>query len=329
MALMLLWKDRTLRLSITRLGWEYLLALMLIGLFAVNSGNNLLYLIFSLMLGLFLVSGVVSRRSLRDLKPLDLDEGNLFARVKGGLRLRFQDGAPTRIRGLELRLAMEGGEVETAFFAGGGGDGEPVAVLHARAANRGWTRLTGLELRTRYPFGFLEKAWYFELNRSLLVLPHPRAPQLAPGDPAKDGQARTLPRPGDSSPEGARPMRSGDAPARVHWKRSAQRPQGELWVRTFEEEQPLALHLDLDLGAWKPGRTFERELERLSGAILQARLQKREVELVVRSVEGLRRQEGPQACWRALATCEAEAEGVERPEDDEADPATSSPVEAS
>ncbi|HZU53262.1 MAG TPA: hypothetical protein VFF77_05175, partial [Holophagaceae bacterium] len=99
---MLLWKDRTLRLSITRLGWEYLLALMLIGLFAVNSGNNLLYLVFSLMLGLFLVSGVVSRRSLRDLKPLELDEGNLFARVRGGLRLRFQDGAPRRIRGLEL-----------------------------------------------------------------------------------------------------------------------------------------------------------------------------------------------------------------------------------
>src|SRR5690348_4013200 len=162
---MLLWKDRTLRLSITRLGWEYLLALMLIGLFAVNSGNNLLYLVFSLMLGLFLVSGIVSRRSLRSLKPLDLDEGNLFARVRGGLRLRFQDGAPKRVRGLELRLAMEGGEVETAFFAGGGGEAEPVAVLHARAGRRGWTRLTELELRTRHPFGFLEKAWRFELDR--------------------------------------------------------------------------------------------------------------------------------------------------------------------
>jgi uncharacterized protein (DUF58 family) len=324
---MLLWKDRTLRLSITRLGWEYLLALMLIGLFAVNSGNNLLYLVFSLMLGLFLVSGVVSRRSLRNLKPLDLDEGNLFARVRGGLRLRFTDGAPRRVRGLELRLAMEGGEVETTFFAGGGGDAEPVAVLHARAGKRGWTRLTGLELRTRHPFGFLEKAWHFELDRSLLVLPHPRAPQAAPGDPAKEGQIRTLPRPGDSSPEGARPMRPGDPPARVHWKRSAQRPQGELWVRTFEEEQPLALHLELDLGAWAPGRAFERELERLSGAILQARLQKREVELVVRSAEGLWRHEGPQACWRALAISEAEAESAGDP--DAPSPATSGPVAAS
>lgn len=323
---MLLWKDRTLRLSITRLGWEYLLALVLIGLFAVNSGNNLLYLVFSLMLGLFLVSGVVSRRSLRDLKPLDLDEGNLFARVRGGVRLRFQDGAPRRIRGLELRLAMEGGEIETAFFAGGGGEEEPVAVLHARAGKRGWTRLTSLELRTRHPFGFLEKAWRFDLDRGLLVLPHPRAPQASPGEAAQDGQARTLPRPGDSSPEGARPMRTGDAPARVHWKRSAQRPQGELWVRTFEEEQPLALHLELDLGAWAPGRAFERELERLSGAILQARLQKREVELVVRSADGLRRHEGPQACWRALAVSQAEAETDAAPDPEPPSGATSAPV---
>ena len=305
---MLLWKDRTLRLSITRLGWEYLLALLAIGAFAVNSGNNLLYLVFSLMLGLFLVSGVVSRRSLRQLTPLDLDEGNLFARVRGGLRLRLQDGAPRRVRGLELRLALEGGEVETGFVAGGGGESQPVAVLHARAGARGWARLTSLELRTRHPFGFLEKAWRFELDRSVLVLPHPRAPLAAPGDPAREGQVRTLPRPGDSSPEGARPMRPGDPPARVHWKRSAQRPQGELWVRTFEEEQPLALHLELDYGAWAPGRDFERELERLSGAILQARLQKREVELVVRSASGQRRFEGPQACWRVLALSEAEGE---------------------
>jgi hypothetical protein len=98
-----------------------------------------------------------------------------------------------------------------------------------------------------------------------------------------------------------------------------------LWVRTFEEEQPLALHLDLDLGGWAPGRSFERELERLSGAILQARLQKREVELVVRSAEGLRRHEGPHACWRALAISEAEA--VENPGD--ASSSVPSPVEAS
>lgn len=303
---MLLWKDRTLRLSITRLGWEYLLALVLIGAFAVNSGNNLLYLVFSAMLGLFLVSGVVSRRALRGLRPLELDEGNLFARVRGGLRLRFQDTSPGRIRGLELRLALEEGEVEPAFYPGGGDEAEPVTVLHARAARRGWTRVTGLELRTRHPFGFLEKAWRFELDRAVLILPHPRAPQASAAAAAREGQVRTLPRPGESSPEGARPMRPGDAPARVHWKRSAQRPQGELWVRTFEEEQPLALHLDLDLGRWSPGRAFERELERLSGAILQARLQKREVALTVRSALGLRRQEGPQACWRALALAEAE-----------------------
>jgi hypothetical protein len=72
-------------------------------------------------------------------------------------------------------------------------------------------------------------------------------------------------------------------------------------VRTFEEERPLGLHLRLDLSAWGPGRPFERELERLSGAVLQARLQKRDISLELHGAEGIRDVHGPSACWRALA----------------------------
>jgi len=89
-----LWKDKYLKLSITRLGIEYLAAMLLMGLFAVNTGNNLLYLVFSSMLGLFLVSGWVSRRAIRDLDLLGVEEGNLFARVQGGIKVRFRDRAP-------------------------------------------------------------------------------------------------------------------------------------------------------------------------------------------------------------------------------------------
>src|ERR1035438_4236050 len=55
---MRLWNDRRLRLSLTGLGAQYLLALLGVGVFSVNTGNNLLYLVFALMLGLFLVSGM-------------------------------------------------------------------------------------------------------------------------------------------------------------------------------------------------------------------------------------------------------------------------------
>ena len=306
---MFLWKDRRLRLNLTRLGIQYLVALILVGAFSVNTGNNLLYVIFSLMLGLFLVSGWVSRAALGGVSLASLEEGNLFARVRGGLRVRLKDKAPTRMRALEVHLEMEGGRVEPGFLAGGDkAAGEALLVLHARCEKRGWTKIRSLEIRTSYPFGFVEKAYRFALDQNVLVLPHPRTNILPPRAPK--GEVRhNIPVAGESSPEGSRPLRQGDAPSRVHWKRTAQR--GHPWVRTFEGEQPEGLHLRLDLKDWAPGRPFERELERLSGAILQARLQKRDVSLEIFTEKSRREAFGHTACWRALAI--AEPEGVSNP----------------
>jgi hypothetical protein len=71
----------------------------------------------------------------------------------------------------------------------------------------------------------------------------------------------------------------------------------------------MGLHLRLDLLAWAPGRPFERELERLSGAVLQARLQKRDISLDVQGAEGTRGFHGHTACWRALALAQAAGTG--------------------
>src|SRR5262245_1289099 len=48
----------------TREGFIFVLLCLAIGAAAVNTGNNVLYLIFSLMLGLIVVSGMISRRML-------------------------------------------------------------------------------------------------------------------------------------------------------------------------------------------------------------------------------------------------------------------------
>lgn len=299
---MRLWKDPRLRLSLTGLGGQYLLALLAVGAFAVNTGNNLLYLVFALMLGLLLASGILSRRALTGLDLATVEEGHLFARVRGGLRLGLRETTRHRPRGLELHLLMEGGRADPGFLGACGAGGAATVVLHVRADWRGWVRIRSLELRTRFPFGFLEKARILPLDRPVLVLPHPRTPTHPLGAWAGEGR-RSRPHPGASSPEGARPLRAGDAPSRMHWKRTAQRR--EPWVRTFEEARPLGIRLRLDLAAWPPGPAFEEELERLSGAILQARIQKREASLEVLGPRGIREYRGHAACWRALALAEA------------------------
>lgn len=303
---MRLWNDRRLRLSLTGVGAQYLLALMAVGAFAANTGNNLLYLVFSLMLGLLLVSGILSRRALQGVTILGVEEGNLFARVRGGLRLRVGDAHGGRVRGLELHLVMAEGSVEPTFLGTTNREGETQVTLQVQARQRGTTRLERLELRTRFPFGLLEKSRFLTLEDSILVFPHPRTPPARPASWRGEGH-RPQGKDGASSPEGVRPLREGDPPSRVHWKRTAQR--GEPWVRTFEDDRPLGRHLRLDLRAWAPGRAFEQELERLSGAVLQARLQKRDISLELHDRTGIRETRGYRACWCALAL--AEASGTE------------------
>jgi len=308
---MILWNDKRLRLSLTRLGMEYLAAMGITGAFAANSGNNLLYVIFALMLGLFLVSGWVSRGAIRDLSIEAVEEGNLFARVRGGIKIRFQDKAPRRIRGLEVQLELESGHVERGFYAGAQSAkrsekdkaGKPFVTLHVHPNHRGWCRVKGLVILTRYPFGFLEKSWRFPLDQEILVLPHPRHVALHKDPRGEDHQP--VPSQGESSPEGARPFQEGDSLNRVHWKRTAQR--GTPWVRTFEGEQTSGLRMFLDLRAWKAGTEFERELERLSGAILQGRIHRREISLEITDPEGRRHiLREPRPCWQALAQVQAE-----------------------
>jgi len=299
---MKLWSDGHLRLSLTRLGVQYLLALLVLGALAVRSGNNLLYLVFSLMVGLFLVSGWASRGAIRGLRLVQIREGQLFARLGGGVRLQFLDRAPRRVRGLQILLETAGGRVEPAFYAGGRGLAEGVAVVQAHPDRRGWWGLEALELRTRYPFGLMEKSLRFSLDQKLLVLPHPRSgPHL--GD-WKGEAYHPATRSGAASPEGARPFRVGDSPTRIHWKRTAQR--GKPWVREFEEEVTIGVRLRLDLREWQRGPGFERELERLSGAILHARLKRQEVFLEVFGREGRQAFQGRAHCWRALALAEPE-----------------------
>ena len=300
------WKDKRLRLSITTLGLEYLGALLALGAMAVHTGNNLVYLIFSLMLGLFLTSGWVSRRAIQGLEPEVVEDGKLFARMQGAVQIRFRDRAPGRFRCLEVRVEVAHARVDPGFYPGGNRGHRPGQLtLRVFPERRGLCPAKWLEVSTTFPFGFLEKAWRFPLERDWLVLPHPRS---VPKGQGWDGGPPLRSRDGSGSPDGARPFRERDPLSRVHWKRTAQR--GAPWVRTFEEEQPAGVRLQLDLRAWSPGPAFERELECLSGGILRARLQRRLVSLRVIGVGGSRDHDGYFPCWQVLATAVPEATGA-------------------
>jgi len=59
---------QTFRYEVTKIGVVYVLVTLVIGIAALNTGNNLLYIVVAAMLGAILVSGVVSALVLRGLK---------------------------------------------------------------------------------------------------------------------------------------------------------------------------------------------------------------------------------------------------------------------
>src|SRR5206468_3395868 len=56
------------RLRITREGWFYVLFTLGVGAAAINTGNNLLYLVLGLQLSTIVISGVLSESCLRGLE---------------------------------------------------------------------------------------------------------------------------------------------------------------------------------------------------------------------------------------------------------------------
>ena len=54
-------------LEFTKEGARFVILLLVIGFAAINTGNNLLYLIVAMMLSLIVVSGLMSESTLRDI----------------------------------------------------------------------------------------------------------------------------------------------------------------------------------------------------------------------------------------------------------------------
>ena len=273
------------RYKVTRAGLLFVLAILLIGLGAVASTNNLLFLILAAMLSTLLVSGFVSRLCLAG---LELDflvpehvpagryvPGKLFVRNQKWLMPSFSvrveaiqnPDSPSLRAGVYFPLLASHATLE-----------ETVAVRFPR---RGTYRQNGFAFSTSFPFGFLEKSARVTLRRETLVYPaldpHPGFEDLLRGI---DGEIETHYRGLGKDFYRIRPYEALESARHVDWKASAH--VGSLQVREFarEQEQAVEIFLDRDipfaLDAW-----FERAVD--CCAFLAWRLSNRGVSVHFRS----------------------------------------------
>ena len=246
---------------------------IMIGVGAINTGNNLLYLLLGMMLGLIIVSGILSERVLKKVTVRRLDVGDLFAnRVN---RIPFEITNGKRFLSSYSLTVQEHESRDTRAFrrqAVGlppspptrrkereveadprGPKGLAIRVTPSKAAiataeyvfpRRGLYRYVGYDLATKFPFGFFEKIKPFREARELLVYPEIRtdvghlvADDFREGEVARQSEGRV----GEFF--GLREYREGDDLRDVHWKVTARRNKLVRRLYDRRDNESIAIHL--------------------------------------------------------------------------------------
>jgi uncharacterized protein (DUF58 family) len=246
------WPRRTIRP--TRDGWWFLLATLGLGLAAVNTGNNLVYLLCSMLLALILVSGALSELTLRGLHLTPTVPDAIYA------------GQPmlvgARLANAKRRLASHAVSVHLGGQPGDrvlhvprldAGD-ERFLTWETTLPRRGRQRLPGVRVATRFPFGLFLKSEPVELHGEVLVFP--AVGPVRRDRRRRDGegeQAASRRRGRGHDLYNLRQYRAGDDPRLIHWRSSAK--ADALTVRELEEDTALDVRLVLDgRGAGDPAR---------------------------------------------------------------------------
>ncbi len=222
----------------TRQGWWYLATVIAVGVVATNTGNNLLYLILSMVLAGIVVSGLLSEQCLRGIAVRRELAGSVFAGQLAFGRLVVRN-RKRRLRSFSLRFSEVGpaGTPHPVAYLPHLGPGEEIQLgYRVRFDRRGPARLPSIQAVTAFPFGLFLKATRGEAGGEVLVLP--RIDPLSVDVRAALGVVAASARPVrglGAELHDLRSFRVGDDPRLIHWKQSAK--MDRLMVRELESPE--------------------------------------------------------------------------------------------
>ena len=264
-------------------GKVFLLVTLGVGVAAVNTGNNLLYLALTLNLSLILLSGVLSEGALRGVTLKARLASEAFAGGEAFLAVTCST-AGKRFPGISLVAILRAGEDPATVRFPDIAPGTTVTrVVPFRPSHRGELDSIHASLSTRFPFSLFEKSVVLAVPAGVIVYPRPSPPgrrrqdlpvAAAPGRPFLSGRFGAFPR-------GVREHLPADPVRDIHWKTTAR--MGRWMVK--EREGEAAPWVDLRVAESGTPEAFEARLSEACGAVLD--LERRGVPFRLRIGESL------------------------------------------
>jgi uncharacterized protein (DUF58 family) len=246
------WIGQKVEYKISRAGWLYFGATLLVALAALNTGNNLLFLILSCLVSIILMSGILSSISLAGIElRIGLPE-HIFAGQTVRAHVEIINGKLTlpsfalRVEAVVPKNSPAAALLETPVFfpylprQQNIKQSVPVTFL-----KRGLHVQDTFKIVTRFPFGFLQKARRIALKSEALVYPSAESnSELSEIFPGIDGSIESYHKGRGQDLHALREYVPTDSASHVHWKASAR--AGSLMVREFAREDDFRVLLVLD-----------------------------------------------------------------------------------
>jgi uncharacterized protein (DUF58 family) len=269
------------RLKLTREGKYFIGITFGVGFAAINTGNNLLYLLLGMLLSMIVVSGVLSELSLREL--------TVVRRLPPRAQVARPHLVEIEVFNHKRRIPSYAIEVEDlragqpadkrCFFLKISPRSAQVAAYRRTPARRGRDRHVGFRVATRFPFGLFEKSRELTADGDLIIYPAVDPIQLPtnlPGD--RLGGNSALGRGSGDEILSLRAMREGDDPRDIYWRKSVE----QLIVR--ERAREVRRDVSYSIDSVHPGRTPDDDWS--------ARFERRIRDVASRAVAHIKRGDG-------------------------------------
>ncbi len=265
---------RTLRP--TRAGWIFFALTFGVGFAALNTGNNLLYLVLSLMLAFLILSGVLSESALRGVRVTRRLPQEIFAGAPAPVMLAVANRkrrVPAYALVVEDHARTPGGSergVGRVFVLRVGPRRSDEAIYRLCEPRRGSLHFTRLRVSTRFPFGLFSKSRILEAPEDALIYPALEPAPAADARPAAapEDASRAERGAADASVAGLRDFVPGDPVRRIQWRASLRR--AALVVRESETACRGEVEVRLATGDARPGPAFERRVARAAHQVVEA-----------------------------------------------------------
>ncbi|MBD3307208.1 DUF58 domain-containing protein [candidate division KSB3 bacterium] len=261
------WLQPPRTLHITKAGWKFLGLTVIVGLAAINTGNNLLYLVFGLMLSFITVSGILSELMLRHVSLTRTFPQHIFARQRVPVQITLTNR--------KRRLSSFSLLVQDVSHHTEGEKRRYILKIAPQATvsltyplifqRRGMHRPGKMRLSTRYPFGFfLKSATFTDTTEELLVYPEvtPLQPSAMPNMSASVGDSESSRQGHGTEIHSIREYVPGDGNTRIHWKSTAKHAKFMTKELTHDHQKKLSLVLDVSLPSSRIPPSFYPDVER-------------------------------------------------------------------